>query len=158
MKPILFFMLICLLECNDLVANNYTIQIDSICNKTKDFQFFWSNFRSTVLESDTNKILEFIHSKVLVHGGLDDDTTFFLNRNNFIKIFDIFLKKNTIFIKDKHISTKEYIEITPIAKNSFIYSSTETWVRVGDLAFKQFNHEWRLYLLYFPNWQVYILK
>ena len=111
-------------------------------NKNDDFQLFWSQFRESILSTDTSRIISLTKFPIETRGPLDSDSTIFYKREDFITIFNKFLKSHSGSINFNET------ESDVIQKTAIVNSSDQLTRRVGDMIFGKVEGHWKLVFIF----------
>jgi hypothetical protein len=126
------------LDSNNLVSTTPNKIIDST-----GFIKYWLDFRQAVLNSDTNKLITLSRFPIQTRGTFDGDPIIEYSKQEFVKVFNLFLKK---WIGDGSSTTPyDIIKLTKIPAEEISHNQ----IRIGDMVFFLTNKKWKLQFLYF---------
>jgi len=107
----------------------------------QDLNELWSVFRSAALEKDWKKLEELTNFPLRVRGELDRDRTRRVDRREFSKVFDRFLREGVF-------SPHEQLDFIRKTTSIDMAANSRDTCRIGDMIFKRTSSGWRLHTLY----------
>lgn len=133
--------------CQQTNQNNL-ISIDST-NKQNNFLQFWSDFRLSVIESDSLRILNYINFPLNVFGREDKDPVYKINKNDFPLIFNYFLSnKGDSYNSINYNSNLDFIKSFQNIESYIEYIYSTDFHMIEDMVFQKIKGKWKLTFIY----------
>lgn len=127
----------------DSLNNNESIAKEYIKPKNAiSFQFFWNQFKEATINNDSASLLNMTKFPLKARGFEDIDPQIDINKKNFLKVFNIFLKTD---VNDLNI---DIVKNTTDVTKTVGYNEADEMQRVGDMEFNKTGITWKLSLIY----------
>jgi hypothetical protein len=114
------------------VDNNGNI-VPNNAEHEEEFRQFWKNFRLAILGSNWSKLDPLVKHPLKTRGDSDYDPVLEVTRDEFKRVFTLFLESEQNLITDLEKA------------NPYI---TESWVRIGDMEFTRESGTWYLSFIF----------
>lgn len=134
---------------SSLVDTSKNIETRESLKLPQNFNSFWTEFRNSALEMDTNTLFRSVNFPLEVIGREDNDPKFKISKDKFRLVFAEFLNTKTEMDYDDN---RNFLNVTIKAENYSGYlPDGTTFQRMNDMIFEKKDNKWKLTYIYLDS-------